>query len=147
LLQPLPYLLGILIPSVTARPLGREAPAFQIAADRPLRHADAQFLADQVTDSAARPQRSCDSQFLGLMRAQQTLHLFGLGIAEQTTRTQRTSAAALGKSSHAAAGVGGPPAADRLTGDAEEVSHLDLGETQLAAAQGTQAQRFQDFIG
>ncbi len=57
-LQPLPDLFGVLITGVTARPLGREALPLQIPADGPLRQIEIEFLADQVADGAAVPQRA-----------------------------------------------------------------------------------------
>ncbi len=146
-LQPLPDLFGVLITGVTARPLGREAPALQIPADGPLRQIEIEFLADQVADGTAGPQRRRDAQFFGLMGAYELLEVFGRGVGEGAARTQRAPGAALWQSGHAVAGVGGPPATDGLAGDTEEASDLDFGEAQLAPAQGTQPERFQDVIG
>ena len=147
LLQPLPHFLGVLIAGVAARPLGREAPALQIAADGPHRQIEVELLADQVADGAAGPQRRRDAQLLGLVGAQELLEVFGLGVGEGAARTQAGVRCGVGEGVQAAVGVGGPPAADGLAGDAEEVGDLDLGEAQFAAAQGTQAEGFQDVIG
>ena len=45
------------------------------------------------------------------------------------------------------AGVGRPPAGDGFAGDAEDLGDLDLGEAELAAPQGAQAERLQDLVG
>ena len=47
----------------------------------------------------------------------------------------------------AAGGVGRPPAADRLARHPEQVGDVGLGESQFAAAQGTEPQGLEDLIG
>jgi len=145
--QPLPHLVGVLIPSMAARPLEGEAPPPQIPADGPLRQIEVEFLADQLADGTAGPQRRRDAQSLGLMRAQEALQEIGLRVGEDPARTHGASGAALWQGEYAVVGVGGPPATDGLAGDAEEFGDLDFGESQLTAAQGTQPERFQNFIG
>lgn len=146
-LQPQPHFLGVLIARVAAWPLGREAPARQIAADGALRQFQVVFLADQVADGTAGPQRRRDAEVLGLMAAQEALKVFGLDVGEHATRAHRASTPAFWERGHAVVGVSGPPAANGLARDAEDGGDFDFGETQLATAQGTQAQRFEDVIG
>src|SRR5262249_279481 len=57
------------------------------------------------------------------------------------------TATALGQRLHPMAGVGAPPATDGFAGDAEDLGNLDLGQAQLAATQGPQAECFEDIIG
>ena len=52
----------------------------------------------------------------------------------------------LGTVTQAGVDVGGPPAADGLAGDAEDVGQIGLGEAQLAAA-GPQAEDLKALIG
>src|SRR5262249_42461407 len=86
LLQPHSHLLGVLVPGVPARPLGGEVPAPEVVAHRPVRQVDVALLADEVPDGAATPQRRRDAQFLGLVRSQQALYDFGLGVANTTSQ-------------------------------------------------------------
>jgi hypothetical protein len=72
---------------------------------------------------------------------------FGLRVRQEATRTDRAPGAALGESRRTPVGIGGPPAADRFAGDAEDVGDLALGQTQFTGPHGPQAQGFQDFIG
>jgi hypothetical protein len=53
----------------------------------------------------------------------------------------------VGQSVEAAIDIGRPPVTDGFATDAEEVGHFGLGEAQLTATQGTQAESLQDFIG
>src|SRR5262249_41469237 len=50
-------------------------------------------------------------------------------------------------SANTLAGVGGPPATDRLGPDAKHLCDVGVAEAHLAAPQGTQAQRLENLIG
>ena len=81
------------------------------------------------------------------MGAQQLLDVFGLGVGQGAARAQGATRAAMREGLDAVVGVGGPPAGDGLAGDAEDLGDLGFGEAQLAAAQGAQAEGFQDLVG
>jgi hypothetical protein len=53
----------------------------------------------------------------------------------------------VGQSVEATINKGRPPVTDGFAADAEEIGHFGLGEAQLTAMQGTQAESLQDFIG
>ena len=146
LLQPVPHLLGVLVAGVAARPLGREAPATQVEADRPHRQFHGALPADQVGDGAATPQRGGDAQFLGLVGAQQELDVFGLGFGQGAARADGATAAFMGQGVEAAADVGGPPVADGLAADAQEVGDVGFREAAFTGMQGAKAEGFEDFI-
>ena len=81
------------------------------------------------------------------MGAQQPLDMVSLLVGEGATRALGPSCSLTGESVQTALGIRGPPAADRLATDAEEVGHLGLSEPQFTAMQGAQAEDFQDLIG
>jgi len=80
------------------------------------------------------------------MGAQQPLDMVSLLVREGATRALGPSRSLTGEGVQTTLGIRGPPAADRLATDAEEVGHLGLSEPQLTAMQGAQAEDFQDFI-
>jgi hypothetical protein len=73
--------------------------------------------------------------------------MVSLLVGEGATRALGPSRSLTRESVQTTLGIRGPPAADRLATDAEEVGHLGLSEPQLTAMQGAQAEGFQDIIG
>ena len=69
------------------------------------------------------------------MGSQQGLDAIGLGVGQGAARADGAAGALVGQRVEAAVEVGGPPVADGLAGDAEDVGQVGLGEAQLAAAQ------------
>jgi hypothetical protein len=127
--------------------LGSVTPAAQVLPDGSFRQVDAELLADQVTNGAAGPQGMRNAQLLRGVVVNAPLDALGLGVGQGTARAERPAGAAAGQRRQAVSGVGGPPAADGLVANAQQVSEVQLGVAQLEAAQGAQAQHLKCFIG
>jgi hypothetical protein len=147
LLQPLADLLGILVLGMAARHLSRIAPPLEVLADGPHGHVDPALLADQIAHSLAGPQGGRDVQVLGVMFVDLLPDAASVIIRERPAGADGAPGPVAGDRIQSTGGVSRPPAADGLTTQAEEVGHLGLGETQLTASQGAQAEGFQDVIG
>jgi hypothetical protein len=81
------------------------------------------------------------------MVVDQVLDATGLLIREGPPRAHGAPGPIAGEGGRAAGDVSRPPAADRLLGYPEQVGDVALGESQFAAAHGTEAQGLEDLIG
>src|SRR5262249_37737506 len=129
--QPLLDLVGVLPPRVPAGLLGGVAPAAQVQADGALGQVDAAVPADQVAHGAARPQGVRDAHLLGGMQVDARLDALGLLVGQQASGAERAAGAAARQRRQAVGAVGGPPAADSLVADAQELGEFQLGVAQL----------------
>ncbi len=77
----------------------------------------------------------------------QRLDALGLLVGQEAAGAEGPAGAAAGQGVQAVGGVGGPPAADGLVADAQEVGEFHLGVAQFDAPQGAQAQHLEGFIG
>jgi hypothetical protein len=71
----------------------------------------------------------------------------GLLVGAGPARADGASGAVTGPSVRPLPGGGRPPSGDRLPRDPEQVGDIDLGEAEFTPANGTKAERFEDFIG
>ena len=89
-----------------------------------------------------RPQLVHNQEYLARRIPQQTLQ-----IGQSASGSDGSSGTVVGQSIHSAVGIGRPPTANDFAADAEKVSEFGLGEAQLTAVYGPQAEGFEDFIG
>ena len=83
----------------------------------------------------------------GLWSIDLLLDVAGLLVRERPPGADGPPGPIAGEGAQAAGGVSRPPAADRLVRDPEQIGDIGLGESQFAAAQGTEAERLEDLIG
>ena len=76
-----------------------------------------------------------------------SLDVAGLFIGERPPGADGAPGPSAGDRVQATGGVSRPPATDRLASDPEQVGDLGFGESQFTAAQGAEAQGFEDLIG
>jgi hypothetical protein len=113
---------------VAARHLDRIAPAFEILPYRPHGQLDVELPADQVADRGATPQGRSDPQVFRVVLIEQVLDVAGLRIGKETSRAEGATGAFLRKGIDSPVGVGGPPAANGLAGDPQQVRELGFGQ-------------------
>ena len=89
-----------------------------------------------------RPQLVHNKKYLARRIPQQTLQ-----IGQSASGNDGSSGTVVGQGIQSAVGIGRPPMADGFAADAEKVSEFGLGEAQLTAVYGPQAEGFEDFIG
>lgn len=77
----------------------------------------------------------------------QVLNVLGLLVGEGTASADGTSGAVTRQRVRPLLDVGRPPAGNRLPRDPKQVGDIGFGEAQFTPVNGTQAERFEDFIG
>jgi hypothetical protein len=77
----------------------------------------------------------------------QVLEVRGLLVGEGTACADGTSGAVTGQSIRPLPGVGRPPSGDRFPRNPEQVGDIGFGEAEFTPANGTETERFEDFIG
>ena len=100
-----------------------------------------------VAHGAARPQGVRDAGLLRGVEVEARLDALGLLVGQETAGAEGPTGAAAGEGRQAVGEVGGPPAADGLVADTQEVGEFQLGVAQLDPPPGAQAQRWEGFIG
>ena len=144
--QPLANLLGVLILGMTTRHLGRVAPPPEVFANGSHWHVDPIFLADQVGDGPAGPQRRGNSHVPGAFLIKDGPEPRRLAVVEGATGADRAAGAFAGESLQAVLGVCGPPPRDGLPAEPKQFRHFNLGVAQLAAAKSPQSERLEDLV-
>ncbi len=70
-----------------------------------------------------------------------------LFVGQSASGSDGSSGTVVGQGIQSAVGIGRPPTANGFAADAEKVGEFGLGEAQLAAVYGSQADGFQNVIG
>ena len=104
-------------------------------------------LADQVADGPPRPQGVRQAQLVGGVGVDPLPDAAGLLVGEGPPRAEGPAGAAAGEVVEAVGLVGGPPAADGLVTDAQQVGEFDLGIAEFDAAEAAHAKDLKGVVG
>ena len=127
--------------------MGGVAPAPKVGADGAVGDLDAEALADQVADGAARPQGVRQAQVFGTVSIDLGADLLGLFVGKQSAGAERPAGAPSRQGLEPLGLISGPPPANGFGAHAQQVGEFDFQVAEFDPAQGAKAEQLQGLIG